>query len=129
MVFTEKGALMCQPEAVEILNEVFRQCQNIFPCEIRDAYLYGSYARGDYNNESGVDILLTVDLEPAEVSRYRNQISAISSDLSLAHEVTVSITVKSFDYFHRYSTTLPFYKNVLTEGIRYTTGADDPVRR
>lgn len=115
---------MCQPEAIEILNEVFRQCQNIFPCEIRDAYLYGSYARGDYDNESDVDILLTVDLEPTEISRYRNQIAAISSDLSLAHDVTVSITVKSFDCFRRYSTVLPFYKNVLAEGIRCTAGAD-----
>lgn len=115
---------MCQPEAIEILNEVFRQCQNIFPCEIRDAYLYGSYARDDYDNESDVDILLTVDLEPTEISRYRNQIAAISSDLSLAHDVTVSITVKSFDCFHRYSTVLPFYKNVLAEGILCTAGAD-----
>lgn len=115
---------MCQSETIEILNEVFRLSQNIFLCEIRDAYLYGSYARGDYDNESDVDILLTVDLEPTDISRYRNQIAAISSDLSLAHDVTVSITVKSFDCFHRYSTVLLFYKNVLAEGIRYTVGAD-----
>lgn len=115
---------MRQSEAINILKEAFRQCQNIFPCEVRDAYLYDSYARGDYDNESDVDILLTVDLEPTEISRYRNQIAAISSDLSLAHDITVSITVKSFDYFHRYSTVLPFYKTVLTEGIRYTAETD-----
>ena len=116
---------MCQSETIDILNEAFRQCQNIFPCEIRDAYLYGSYARGDYDNESDVDILLTVDLEPTEISRYRNQIAAISSDLSLEHDVTVSIAVKSFDHFHWYSSVLPFYKNVLTEGISYPARIDN----
>lgn len=105
---------MCQLEAVAILNEVYQRCHSVFLSGLKDAYLYGSYARGDFDNESDVDILLTVDLEPA----------AISSDLSLDHDVTVSITIKSFDHFHRYSSVLPFYKNVLTEGIRYPAQID-----
>ena len=115
---------MCQPEAIAILSEVYQRCHSVFPNGLKEAYLYGSYARGDFDNESDVDILLTVDLEPAEISHYRNQIAAISSDLSLEHDVTVSITIKSFDYFHRYSSVLPFYKNVLTEGIRYPAKID-----
>lgn len=115
---------MCQPEAVDILNEVYQRCHSVFSIELKEAYLYGSYARGDFNTESDVDILLTVDLEPADISHYRNQIAAISSDLSLEHDVTVSITIKSFDHFHRYSSVLPCYKNVLTEGIRYPARID-----
>lgn len=117
---------MCQPEAVAILNEVYQRCHSVFSSELREAYLYGSYARGDFDTESDVDILLTVDLDPADTSHYRNQVAAISSDLSLEHDATVSITVKSFEHFHRYSTVLPFYKNVLTEGIRYPARIDTP---
>ena len=115
---------MCQPEAIAILNEVYQRCHSAFPNGLKETYLYGSYVRGDFDNESDVDILLTVNLEPADISRYRNQIAAISSDLSLEHDVTVSITVKSFDHFHRYYSVLPFYKNVLTEGIRYPARID-----
>ena len=115
---------MCQSEAITILNEVYQRCHSVFSNELREAYLYGSYARGDFDNESDVDILLTVDLEPADISHYRNQVAAISSDLSLEHDVTVSITIKSFDHFHRYSSVLPFYKNVLTVGIRYPARID-----
>lgn len=115
---------MCQPEAIAILNEVYQRCHSVFSSRLREAYLYGSYARGDFDTESDVDILLTVDLEPTDISTYRNQIAAISSDLSLEHDVTVSITIKSFDHFHRYSSVLPFYKNVLTEGIRYPVQID-----
>lgn len=109
---------MRQSEAIEILNETYHRCQNVFPSGIQDAYLYGSYARGDFDSESDVDILLTVDILPTELSAYRNRIAAISSELSLAHDITVSISVKPLEQFRRYSEVLPYYKNVLREGIR-----------
>jgi len=59
-----------------------------------------------------------VNLEPTELSTCRSRIAAISSDLSLAHDITVSIAVKLLDQFCRYSDVLPYYKNVLPEGVR-----------
>ena len=53
---------MCTTDqAIDILGEVYRKLSGIF-VTINDAYLYGSYARGDFTDESDVDILLTVDL-------------------------------------------------------------------
>lgn len=105
-------------QAVSILGEVYQACSGIFD-SVCDAYLYGSYARGDYNNESDVDILLTVDLSNEEISKYRCAIASIASNLSLKHDVTVSITVKSADQFQKYQSVLPYYQNVVREGIRY----------
>ena len=110
--------MMCtQNQAIEILHEVFRQCGARFPCAIHDAYLYGSYARGDYHAGSDVDILLTLDTE--DVSSFRKTAAEVSSNLSLEHDVTVSISLKPAAQFQRYSNSLPFYQNVLREGIRY----------
>ena len=111
---------MCdQNRAIAILDEVCRACEPVFGHLLKDAYLYGSYARGDYHNESDVDILLAVDLEPAKISKYRNIIAQITSDLSLKHDITVSVTVKPLEQFRKYANILPFYKNVIGEGIRY----------
>ncbi len=106
-------------DAIGIVSEVYRACNGMFSKGIQDAFLYGSYARGDYDEESDVDILLTVDANPEELSRRRRDISGISSDLSLKHDVTVSVTVTPREQFYRYFEVLPFYRNVLREGIRY----------
>ena len=110
---------MCdQPEAMTILKEVYRQCKELMP-EIATAYLYGSYARGDYHAESDVDILLTADLTQQEIECRCMEIAQVSSAVSLAHDVTVSVTVKPEKSFLEYSAVLPFYQNVLREGIAY----------
>ena len=106
-------------QAKDILREVYQQCSARFPCAVQDAYLYGSYARGDFHAESDVDILLTVDSD--DVSSLRKIAAAVSSDLSLKHDVTVSISLKPAAQFRRYSQSLPFYRDVLREGIRYAS--------
>jgi predicted nucleotidyltransferase len=108
-----------QSKALQVLSEVHDACMPIFNNSLNDAYLYGSYARGDYHMESDIDILLVVDLEPSEICAYRKKIAAIASDLSLKHDVTVSITVKPLAQFKKYVNVIPFYKNVIEEGIRY----------
>lgn len=37
---------MCTADAGLIAREVYSECSKVFPGRIRDAYLYGSYARG-----------------------------------------------------------------------------------
>lgn len=113
---------MCnQSQAISILGEVYTSCNPIFGNAIMDAYLYGSYARGDYHAESDIDILLAVDLEPEAISKLRNSVGIVTSELSLKHDITVSVTVKPMDQFKRYADVLPYYKNVLREGIRYAS--------
>ena len=99
---------MCnKTEALHILKEAYERFSNMFPNQVRDAYLYGSFARGDYDDESDVDILLTVDVPLEEITEYQKAISVINSDLSLSHNITVSATVKSKMLFDQYRDTLP----------------------
>lgn len=105
--------------AEKILKEVYQKSSHIFGELLHDAYLYGSYARGDYGIGSDIDILLTVDLDYEELEKYTEKIAHISSELSLENDIYVSITIKPLDLFLKYSNILPYYKNVLNEGIRY----------
>lgn len=111
---------MCnQNQAIGILKEVFLACLPIYGESICHAYLYGSYARGDYTENSDVDIMLVVDTSGSMISKNRTAIASVTSELSLKHSVTVSVTVKPLEQFNKYSDILPFYKNVINEGIPY----------
>ena len=109
---------MCtQRDAIRIMHEAKAFCNELFP--IKEAYLYGSYARGDFHPESDIDILITADIPLEDISKYRREIAVITSELSLENDVTVSVTVKPDEQFRRFSEAMPFYKNVKAEGIRY----------
>ena len=113
---------MCtRNQAFEILKTVYCACDPILERSIHDAILYGSYARGDFHAESDIDILLTADLSQEQIAAHRRAVSAVSSALSLEHDVTVSIHVVPLTQFQRYAEFLPFYQNVLKEGIRYAS--------
>lgn len=112
---------MCtQNEAMIVLQEVYEGCRAIFG-KIEEAYLYGSYARGDFHEDSDIDILLTVEQSQSDISRHRSDIAELSSDLSLEHDITVSISVKPAEQFERLMNVLPFYQNVVREGIKYAS--------
>ena len=67
---------MCDKnEALSILSEVYERCSPVLP--ISDAYLYGSYARGDYRPSSDVDIMLISTLPEKEIRARNMLISSI----------------------------------------------------
>ena len=103
-------------KALKILADVYNGCCEIYGNQLCDAYLYGSYARGDFDEESDVDILVTANIDTPEHGDYFNKISILSSRLSLKYDLTVS--VKPQKQFLRYAATLPFYINVLKEGVK-----------
>lgn len=84
-----------------------------------DAYLFGSYARGDYTDESDIDIFLTFKKNDEEIKTINKAISKINSDVSLEHNITVCAFAGSYDRFCKYKNDLPLYYNILNEGIRY----------
>lgn len=106
-------------KVLRILKEIKTMCGQLFGNKLHDIFLYGSYARGDYHKYSDVDILLTLDLTNSQIYKYNNAVCHIASELSLKYDVTVSITMDPIKTFYKYTEFVPFYKNVLNEGINY----------
>ena len=101
----------------QITSKISADIRDVLGDRLHKIILYGSYARGDYDSESDIDIMVLADIPDAELPEFRDKIYQISSDASLENDITVSIFLKDMNFFNRYINVLPFYKNVATEGV------------
>ncbi len=102
----------------EILSEINSEVRRIIDDGVSDIILYGSYARGDFDNESDIDIAVIVDSDRPDLKKYRKDIVSLMSDLSMEYEVVISITCIPLSDFVEYRDVLPYYRNIDSEGVR-----------
>lgn len=77
--------------------------------------LYGSYARGDYNEESDIDLLILVDKE--KITRAdEHRITDPLYDIELNSGIIISPMVYAKADWTNHRVT-PFYENVNREGL------------
>ena len=103
----------------EIVGTIAKEAKNILGDSLERVILYGSYARRDSNNESDVDVLLLTNLPACNLRLYRTKINRLASRLSLNYDTLVSVTLKDTETFYRYQNDIPFYSNVMREGVEY----------
>jgi predicted nucleotidyltransferase len=89
-----------------------------FPEDVLSVTLFGSKARGDASAESDIDLLVLVDEENREI---RSELWRIASDVSLEHNVVLSVRVFARS---RWAETcrirLPLYRAIVADGIPLT---------
>lgn len=109
---------MCTKNELSIiLNQICKAYQDVYGEDIVKILLYGSYARGDYNNASDIDIVAIVHGERYDLQQKLDRIWDVSSDLELEYETIVSPTVIPFNEYMEYKEILPYYRNIQKEGI------------
>ena len=100
----------------KISNEVVSEAKDIFGEKLKKVILYGSYARGDYDAESDIDIMILADIERDSMCEYRHKILKTSNDLGLKNDIYVSLMFNSDKYFYNNIKASGFYRNVAKEG-------------
>ena len=111
---------MCTKNQLEeIIVQIVSYSKDLFGDKFRNVILYGSYARGDYDEESDIDIMIMVDMDREELRKYRRVISEYFSELNIQNGVFLTSKLQSEPYFNEWKTAMPFYKNILKEGVMY----------
>ena len=100
----------------QITGEVSREVRSVMGNRVDKIILYGSYARGDYDSESDIDMMVLVDMPASDLGTYRRQINRIASRVGMQHDIMITIALKDKQFFSSH-TALPFYRNVLQEGV------------
>lgn len=113
----ERSAAM-STDLNSILIDMRKDLDKALGDALAEMILYGSYARGNYDDESDVDIALLFNANREMLEEYDDAIMAIMNDNSLEHDkLFIPVCIPKKD-FYEYVTTLPFYNNVNTEGVR-----------
>lgn len=101
----------------KILDEFINKVKKILGNRLKKIILYGSYARGDYNKNSDIDIMILTDLNFEEIEKYRDEISDIAFDIELGKGVIISPVIKNIEQYNARINVIPFYSNVQKEGV------------
>ena len=100
-----------------VIRELCAGLQPLFPQSSMDAILFGSYARGDADAESDIDVMILVDSSRQEISEKTWQIGTVAAELLLKNGVFVSPIVENRRYFQKNAAFLPLYRNIAQEGV------------
>ncbi|MBO6210957.1 MAG: nucleotidyltransferase domain-containing protein [Schwartzia sp.] len=105
-------------ELEEILKKYTADVRALYGEHLQEVILYGSYARGDYREDSDIDIMILVDdMDDEEAYRKKKELSDLDYDYNSANDILIMPIVVNIDHFNRWVRAYPFYNNVSREGI------------
>jgi predicted nucleotidyltransferase len=107
-----------EAELKQILDELIKGVIPIFGEKLKRVILFGSYARGDYDEESDIDVMFLID-DDAKIlhNKYRKAVREIISDIDFKYSTLLCSVLQNEHDFYECVNSIPFYKNVKMEGI------------
>ena len=110
---------MCTAVTLDLLlKEAYSELLKLFGNKLLSVVLYGSYARGDYDSESDIDVMALVDMDRDELNKYRRCVSESANKIDLRYDVLLSIKLQDKTNFDKYKNSIPLYQNIVKEGLK-----------
>lgn len=106
------------PDNLSVLLGGYREAiVKIFGDRLTRIILYGSYARGDFNQDSDMDIMILADVQPEEVSYYADKVYDITYDFEMQYEMEINPSVQSTQIYNQWKNAYPFFINIEKDGV------------
>ncbi len=102
-------------ELLNVLNLLKKDLLSHFGQEIEQIFLYGSYARGDFREDSDVDIMVLLKKDPTLVDE--NFVNNLTFDYMYSYNFFFSIMLQNSNLFNRVIGFYPLFANIVNEGV------------
>lgn len=100
-----------------LLMEYRKAVVKILGNRLNRMVLYGSYARGDYKQDSDIDIMVLADIQPEEISGYADKIFDITYDFEMQYGMEINPSVQSVKIYEQWKNVYLFFINIEKDGV------------
>ena len=100
-----------------LLSVVVSHAKAEFGSKLNSVILFGSYARGDYDDESDIDIMILADIDHGDVNSYTYRLRDRIYRLEIENGCVLSLCTVPQATYDRFKDSLLFYRNVANEGV------------
>ena len=101
----------------EVLMTFVQDTRRILKSNLSKLIVYGSYARGDYKENSDIDVMILTPLSKEEIEKIENRIFDLAFDLELESGFVINPVLENEAHYKYWLGAVPFYDNVEREGI------------
>ena len=106
----------------DIINKIVylfsMQAKQLLGERLSKVILYGSYARGDFRDNSDVDMMILVkNMSENDIREAEEILCDRAFDIELERGIHISAILKDEEQFENWENVLPFYYNVRKEGV------------
>lgn len=106
------------PDNLSILLERYRKAiAQILGKQLNRIILYGSYARGDFQQDSDIDIMILADIDPKEISSYGDKVYDVTYNFEMQYGIEINPCIQSIQIYEKWKHVYPFFMNIEKDGV------------
>ena len=95
----------------------YNQLRQLFDESLVKVILFGSYVRGDYNEDSDLDIMVSVRVLPEQISEYADKVYDFTYDFEQEHDMEINPCIQNIDTYNYWKKVYPFFMDIQKEEI------------
>lgn len=114
-----KGGGPVTEEKIRLVAESFaREAKKIYGSKLHEIIFYGSCVRGDFKEDSDIDLFVLLNVASDEISRERKRILDVADRLDLHYDVVLAPVFQSLQLYEKYGGVSVFYQTIRREGVK-----------
>ena len=98
---------------IDILKE---QIPLSMKMHVKKIYIYGSCARGDFTEDSDIDVAILTDCDRVEAKKYDESLMTIVTDIAMKTDTIVEYVCIPENEFYQKKSWYAYFRNIESEG-------------
>ncbi|MCC8162689.1 MAG: nucleotidyltransferase domain-containing protein [Lachnospiraceae bacterium] len=100
----------------KVKDEATKMIRQLMKDDVIEIILYGSCSRGDYSEDSDIDIAIITRCDRIEAKKYDDGLASIATALAMKYFAVVNFVSLPFSEFEQKKAWYAYFRNIATEG-------------